>query len=54
MYAVAKSLSVSDIKLCVNATHLYLGQGIKEARVFDEILVQVGPLPAVNDDDVEL
>ncbi|KAI6552575.1 hypothetical protein MCOR04_010870 [Pyricularia oryzae] len=53
MYAVAKSLSVSDIKLCVNATHLYLGQGIKEARVFDEILVQVGPLPAVNDDDVE-
>ncbi|KAF6821784.1 hypothetical protein CPLU01_12397 [Colletotrichum plurivorum] len=35
-------LEGSDIKLCLNATHLYSGQGFEDAQVFDEILVQVG------------
>ncbi|KAF6797617.1 heterokaryon incompatibility protein, partial [Colletotrichum sojae] len=39
MYSIAKGLQVSDIKLCLNATHLYSGQGFEDAQVFDEILV---------------
>ncbi|TLS20828.1 uncharacterized protein PpBr36_10680 [Pyricularia pennisetigena] len=53
MYAVAKSLHVSDIKLCVNATHLYHRQTIEEAQVFDEIMVQVGPLEVQSHDETE-
>ncbi|TLD33671.1 hypothetical protein PspLS_01655 [Pyricularia sp. CBS 133598] len=53
MYAVAKSLGVSDIKLCINATHLYHRQTFKEAQVFDEIMVQVGPVDVESGDEVE-
>lgn len=42
MYSVAKGLAVSDIKLCLNATHLYSIQGFEDAKVFDEVLIQVG------------
>lgn len=42
LYSVLKGLGVSNIKLCLNATHLYSGQGFEDAQVFDEILVQVG------------
>ncbi|KXH68820.1 hypothetical protein CSAL01_00088 [Colletotrichum salicis] len=50
MYSIAKQLQPSDIKLSINATHLYGRQLIDEALVFDEIMVQVGA-PYMYDDD---
>ncbi|KAK1624048.1 heterokaryon incompatibility protein-domain-containing protein [Colletotrichum phormii] len=50
MHSIAKQLQPSDIKLSINATHLYGRQLIDEALVFDEIMVQVGA-PYMDDDD---
>ncbi|OLN92774.1 hypothetical protein CCHL11_06733 [Colletotrichum chlorophyti] len=50
MYSIAKELAVSDVKLCINATHLYGRQPLEDAEVLDEILVQVGPLYAETED----
>ncbi|KAH0443062.1 heterokaryon incompatibility protein [Colletotrichum camelliae] len=44
MYSVAKGLDVSDVKLCINTSHLYDAQGLRDVQVFDETIVQVGTL----------
>ncbi|KAF2665660.1 HET-domain-containing protein [Microthyrium microscopicum] len=43
MYAFAKELDESDIKIALNAGNLYLNRTIEEVLVFDSVLVQVGP-----------
>ncbi|OHE99873.1 hypothetical protein CORC01_04774, partial [Colletotrichum orchidophilum] len=50
MYTIAKRLQSSGIKLSINATHFYGRQPIEKVQVFDEIMVQVGP-PFADDDD---
>ncbi|GKT65050.1 heterokaryon incompatibility protein [Colletotrichum tofieldiae] len=50
MYSIAKRLEVSDVKLAMNATHLYGWQPVNDVQVFDEIMVQVGP-PYAEDED---
>ncbi|OHW95973.1 heterokaryon incompatibility protein [Colletotrichum incanum] len=50
MYSIAKRLEVSDVKLAINATHLYGWQPINDVQVFDEIMVQVGP-PHAEDEN---
>ncbi|TDZ34499.1 hypothetical protein C8035_v010584 [Colletotrichum spinosum] len=51
MYAVAKSLEISNVKLCINASHLWSRQTLEDVRVFDEIMVQVGPLHVETGDE---
>lgn len=53
VYSKAKSLMVSDVKVCINTEHLYLGQGIEDVLVFDTLLVQVGAIEDSESDLVE-
>ncbi|KAF4820045.1 hypothetical protein CGCSCA5_v004055 [Colletotrichum siamense] len=51
MYSVAKGLDISDVKLCINTSHLYDSQGLRDVKVFDEIIVQVGTLHIETDEN---
>lgn len=52
MYAAAKNLEVSDVKICINADHVFFQQPLESVEVFDLLLVQVGPREdAVRDED---
>ncbi|KAI9686391.1 MAG: hypothetical protein M1822_003736 [Bathelium mastoideum] len=44
MYAAARLSAKSDVKFCVNAAYLYLGDTLEKVQIFDSILVQVGPV----------
>jgi hypothetical protein len=43
MYAAAKELDVSDVKLSIEADQCFNGDTIDHVRVFDTLIVQVGP-----------
>ena len=46
MFASAKELPVSDIKICINSSHIYASDTIDQVQVFDHLLVHVGPIAA--------
>ncbi|WQF87944.1 Putative heterokaryon incompatibility [Colletotrichum destructivum] len=50
MYTLAQRLVASDVKLSINASHLYSFEPLDAVEVFDEIMVQVGP-SHTNDDE---
>jgi hypothetical protein len=50
MYFEAKSLDVSDVKVCINTEHLYLSERIERVQVFDTLLVQVGIISNPSED----
>ncbi|RYO97731.1 hypothetical protein DL765_011108 [Monosporascus sp. GIB2] len=44
MYAAAKELPVSDVKLALHADHHYVPYTLDKVRMFDTIMVQIGPV----------
>lgn len=50
MYGIAKSLPISDVKICIASDSVPYGEPLEKVRVFDAIMVQVGPR-AENDED---
>ncbi|KAJ0164775.1 hypothetical protein CTA2_230, partial [Colletotrichum tanaceti] len=50
MYTLAERLLASDVKLSINASHLYSFEPLDAVEVFDEILVQVGPSYTEDDE----
>lgn len=39
----------TDLKICIHASHVYLGEGIERVKLFDTILIQAG-IPEPYDD----
>ena len=50
MWAVAKELPASDIKICINSSNISASEDIDQVRVFDTLLIHVGPIEEINDD----
>ena len=42
VFTAAKKLSVSDIKVCMNSSHMYLTDLIDKVRSFGQLLISVG------------
>ena len=42
VFTAAKRLSVSDIKVCINSSHMYLTDPIDKVRSFGQLLISVG------------
>ncbi|KAL6866438.1 hypothetical protein ACO1O0_002549 [Amphichorda felina] len=50
MYAEAKDLEDSSVKIALDAGHLYSAEGVDKVKVFDILLIQVGPIENLNSD----
>jgi hypothetical protein len=44
MYAVAMALQDSNVKLAINAEHVFFGDTLDSVQVLDTIIVQLGPV----------
>lgn len=52
MYAVAKELPDSNVRICINSDNVYGSDAIEKVSVFDTVLVQIGPkAPPYDSDD---
>ena len=53
IYEVAKSQPQSDIKIAINSSHLYVSEPLDLVRLFDVLMVQIGPSDDFTNPDLE-
>ncbi|KAM3068464.1 hypothetical protein ACMFMG_009606 [Clarireedia jacksonii] len=49
MYWVAMELDESDVKIAIDSSHLYNCEPIEKVSIFDLLLVQLGPMPPLDE-----
>ncbi|KAM5360009.1 hypothetical protein ACJZ2D_014050 [Fusarium nematophilum] len=49
MYDFAKQLDSSDVKLCINADHIYADSELQDSQVLDTLMVQLGRATEISE-----
>jgi hypothetical protein len=52
-YHAAMELGISDVKLSINAQHVYSDEPLESVSVFDALMVQIGPVQYYEDEEAE-